>query len=73
MKTCPVGDELLNAFGRTDTTKHDIPRPPLLVSIPPSILTHTAHHLRLPWMYRQAVPSKRLNLPNCTVSRPRTY
>ena len=31
MKTCPVGDELLNAFGRTDTTRHDIPRPPLFL------------------------------------------
>jgi len=31
IKTSPLGDELLNAFGRTDITRHKIPRPPLFL------------------------------------------
>jgi hypothetical protein len=31
MKTSPLGDELLNAFGRTDITRHKILRPSLFL------------------------------------------
>ena len=40
MKTSPVGDELLNAFGRTDITKHDIPRAPFFL---PAFYLHHSH------------------------------